>query len=149
MSYTRMSYNWDAPAAMDSPDTSRRKPVPYAPSILIVDDDPVHRSAARRALEDTGYFVFEANSGRGALRTIEERHIDVAVVDLSMPDMDGIELLRMLRNSTPDVKVVSVSSFMRGAMLTVALKLGAAATLEKGRPDQDIVAVVCKLLGHG
>jgi signal transduction histidine kinase len=76
--------------------------------ILIVDDDPIVRSLMRDALEDEGFTVVEAEDGIEACRVCEERLPVLLVVDVVMPQMDGFELCRELRNrpATKDVPIL-------------------------------------------
>ena len=76
--------------------------------ILIVDDDPIVRSLMRDALEDEGFSVVEAEDGVEACRVCEERLPVLLVVDVVMPQMDGFELYRELRNrpATKDVPIL-------------------------------------------
>jgi signal transduction histidine kinase len=76
--------------------------------ILIVDDDPIVRSLMRDALEDEGFTVVEAEDGVEACRLCEERLPVLLVVDVVMPQMDGFELCRELRNrpATKDVPIL-------------------------------------------
>ena len=69
-------------------------------------------------------------------------------MDLSMPDMDGLELLRQAREDCPHLKILVASGFMAGSMLDVALRLGAHATLDKILAPQLLFPVVCKMLNN-
>jgi two-component system, OmpR family, response regulator len=101
------------------------------PSILVVDDADETRQMFRRELEETGYFVSEAKTGREARNAAQQRFFDVMILDLSMPDEDGLELMQFIRAELPHLKVLAVSGYMLGSFLQVARKLGAASTLQK------------------
>jgi len=124
----------------------KRQPEPYTPSILVVDDDAQIRTLFRRILEDAGYFVAEAASGREGFRFVRDRFFEVVVMDISMPDMDGFELLRAIRSELPDVKALIVSGYMARTFLSIAQKLGAAATLDKALASESLLPVVCRLI---
>ena len=126
--------------------TELKIPVPYAPSILLVDDEEETRHGFRRVLEEIGYYVVEATSGRQAQKTVEERFFDLMILDLSMPDEDGLELIRSIRIDLPRLKVLAISGFMSGSFLQIARKLGASSTLQKPVPEDKLVREVCKLL---
>lgn len=66
-------------------------------TVAVVEDDPRIRSAVCRGLTDRGHLVLPASSGLGALSEIVDHRPDVVVLDLGLPDIDGLELLRMLR----------------------------------------------------
>jgi DNA-binding NtrC family response regulator len=79
--------------------------------VLIVDDDPVIRSSLAEALADDGIIVHEAEDGARALAVFDEARPDVVLSDVRMPDIDGLELLRMLRERAPSVDVVLMTAF--------------------------------------
>jgi CheY-like chemotaxis protein len=117
-----------------------------APHILVVDDDEQIRNLFSRILCEVGYRVTTAPNGRTALLRVRKHHYDVMVMDLSMPDMDGLELLRQARADCPHLKILVVSGFMTGRMLDVASRLGADATLGKILAPRLLFPVVCKML---
>ena len=124
----------------------KRLPEPYTPSILVVDDDSDVRVSFRRALEELGYLVTETWSGREALRAFTDRFFDLMILDLSMPGMDGFEVLREARKELPDLKVLVVSSFMGGSLLRASEQLGADMALYKDGGPGALVRAVCKVL---
>ncbi|HKO93323.1 MAG TPA: response regulator, partial [Polyangiaceae bacterium] len=65
--------------------------------VLVVDDEAVVRTLLRRSLERRGYTVLEAEGGRAGLRALRESLPDLVVLDMSMPDIDGAEVLRQVR----------------------------------------------------
>jgi DNA-binding response OmpR family regulator len=67
------------------------------PKVLIVEDDPTIRTAVMRALEDRGYAVAAAHTAMSGLRLAVSEHPDVVILDLGLPDLDGREVLRMIR----------------------------------------------------
>ena len=88
---------------MDADDRARPSstiPARPAPRILIVDDDPVVRSLLRDTLEDDGFTVAEAEDGVQACRFCEDEVPSLLIVDAVMPNMDGFELCRVLRERT-------------------------------------------------
>lgn len=124
----------------------RKIPVPFSPSILVVDDDEEQRRGFRRPLQELGYFVLEAATGREAESVVRERFFDLMILDLSMPDQDGIELIRLIRTELPRLQVLAVSGFMRGSFLHIAKKLGAASALQKPVSEDTLIGEVSKLL---
>ena len=115
-------------------------------SILVVDDNPDHRKMFRSRLESGGYSVVEANSGREALAAIEKTRFALMILDLSMPDMDGFDVLQAVRSKRRDLKIIVVSGFMHGKALESAKFLGADATLDKDRTADLLLPTVGNLL---
>ncbi|GHG12967.1 response regulator transcription factor [Streptomyces zaomyceticus] len=73
--------------------------------VLLVEDDPSVRSALRRCLSDASYTVRDCGTALGGLRAVLDEPFDVMVLDLGLPDLDGLEMLRMLR-TVSDIPVV-------------------------------------------
>ena len=86
-------------------------------TILLVEDEEAVRAFAARALTSRGYTVHEAASGAEALEIMEETdgEIDLVVSDVVMPEMDGPSLLRELRKTQPDLKIIFVSGYAEDA----------------------------------
>jgi CheY-like chemotaxis protein len=116
--------------------------------ILVVDDNADHRKAFRIVLESGGYFVTESNSGKEALTALETISVDLMTLDLSMPDVDGFDVLQAARSKHPALKiVVVVSGFLQGNMNQAAKKLGAAVTLDKNMASE-LLPIVRDLLDN-
>ncbi len=126
--------------------TEKKSPVPYVPSILVAEDDPETRRMFRRTLEEVGYFVSEAANGRDAWKAVVDRYFDLVILDLSMPEEDGIEVIRSIRAELPYIKVVAVSGFLHGAFLRAARNLGAESTLHKPVREEVLLPEVCRVL---
>ena len=99
--------------------------------ILVVDDDPRIVRLFTVILEGGGYPVITASSGTEALEILHAETVGLVVLDLSMPEPDGFEVLKYIRSSAPGLRVLVVSGFMKGALLEAAECLGADATLDK------------------
>lgn len=86
--------------------------------VLVVDDDAPSRELFCEALASAGYAVRAASDGLNALRHMEETQFDVVLTDVSMPQMDGLELLTKIRDRWPDSRVVVHSNLLtwRGHM---------------------------------
>ncbi|MEI2383887.1 response regulator [Breoghania sp. JC706] len=86
-------------------------------TILLVEDEEAVRAFAARALASRGYTVHEAGSGTEALQVMEETEgaVDLVVSDVVMPEMDGPSLLRELRKTRPDLKIIFISGYAEGA----------------------------------
>jgi CheY-like chemotaxis protein len=118
--------------------------------ILVVDDDPAVRSALQRALERRGHEVRLAATGLEGARMWREAPADLVVLDVHMPEMDGLELLVQLRALQPTVPVLMVSGGIqtqRLELLRSSHLLGATAELGKPFTLTDLYAAVDRLLG--
>src|SRR5262245_22761424 len=81
------------------------------PLVLVIDDEPAIRRFLRAGFEIEGFIVLDTETGSEGIRALTLRPIDVAILDLSLPDMDGSEVLERLRSwSTVPVIVLSVRS---------------------------------------
>lgn len=99
------------------------------PRALVVEDDEAMRELLRRALERAGFAVATAATGRAALKLFGERQVDLAVTDLTMPEMDGLTLIRELIRVQPSARIIVVSGADSGH--DTARALGARAVLRK------------------
>jgi DNA-binding response OmpR family regulator len=78
--------------------------------ILVVDDDKNTRRLFQAVLENDGYKVYTAGNGTEALTVMDQEHIDLAVVDIMMPQMDGYEFTKMLRETDNSLPILMVSA---------------------------------------
>jgi UDP-3-O-acyl N-acetylglucosamine deacetylase len=115
-------------------------------TILIVDDEPGIRSSVRGVLADEGYRVLEAENGRGALQLIASERPRLVILDIWMPEMDGIELLRHIRDSHPGTPVIVISGHGNIETAVTATKLGAFDFIEKPFSLDGLLHVVDRAL---
>lgn len=118
----------------------------YAPRILIVDDEPTVRVFFEQMLSEDGYYVVAVGTVRQALRAIADRPFELALVDLSLPDGDGLELVRQMRAELPYLKILATSGFLVGTMPEVAMAAGATGTLSKPTTGSELRYAVFRLL---
>lgn len=78
-------------------------------TILIIDDEPAFRQSLAFFLEDQEYITIQAENGRTGLRIFEEEQIDLVLVDLRMPEVDGLEVLSRISKESPDTPMIVVS----------------------------------------
>jgi DNA-binding NtrC family response regulator len=103
----------------------------YIPQILIVEDEPAVRHLLCRALADDGYAVTALGSAREALRAVQEVDFEVIIVDMSLPDADGIDVVRQIHSDVPHVQVLAISGMMVADLSRAVRSAGAAATMMK------------------
>jgi DNA-binding NarL/FixJ family response regulator len=109
-------------------------------SIYLVDDVPELRELIKFGMEeDPGFEVVgEAGDGRSALDGIAETRPAAVLLDLSMPDMDGLQAIPEIRKGDPDVAIIVLSGFSADRMGGRALERGADGYVEKGTPIQEL-----------
>lgn len=115
------------------------------PTILVVDDDPHLREVVRYALARQGFLVVEAQNGVEALKRVAEQKPDLVVLDVVMPELDGIETCRRLRQSSR-VPVVFLSSRDEELDRVLGLELGGDDYLTKPFSTRELVARVKAVL---
>jgi DNA-binding NtrC family response regulator len=106
--------------------------------ILIVDDKPGMRQMLRTALEMKGHEVLEAGDGESGIGIALKFHVDLAIVDLKLPGIDGIEVLKRLKDVDPAVGVVVISAYGTIDDVVEAMKLGAIDFISKSSPLDEI-----------
>ncbi len=119
--------------------------------ILIIDDDESITSLLRTVFEREGHEVTTAANGREGVRLYQARPADLVVSDILMPEMDGLEALKELRQISPGLKLIAVSGGgqrLKMDVLRVAQLLGASATFEKPYRIDALLASVRKLLAE-
>ena len=102
--------------------------------VYLCDDVPEFRALMRFALEDDQDLevVGEAGDGHSAVSGVQETRPDVVLLDLSMPDCDGLEAIPRLREVAPDTSIVVLSGFAAARMAPQVLAAGAHGYIEKG-----------------
>jgi len=93
--------------------------------ILVVDDEPNICDVVQSFLENEGYDVITADSGVSAVSTLEEGEFQIMLLDIRMPDMDGLQCLRTVKDMYPDIEIVMMSGFATLKMAQTSLKIGA------------------------
>ena len=117
--------------------------------ILIVDDEAIIRSTVREALAHDGHDVTEAEDGLVALDFCKANPVDLVITDLFMPVMDGLELIVLLREEFPDIKIVAISGAMydkRPRFLEIAGRMASVITLAKPHTVDELKDAVQRAL---
>jgi DNA-binding NarL/FixJ family response regulator len=110
-------------------------------TVLLADDLEEYRVLLRKMLEMDGRFsvVGEAPDGHAAVRLARETDPDVVLLDIAMPEMDGLEAIPHIRRAAPRTRVVMLSGFGEEVMSDKSLRLGADAYVVKGHMTDDLV----------
>jgi DNA-binding response OmpR family regulator len=113
-------------------------------NILIVDDEPVTRKSLTDILRLEGYNVTSAPNGQAALEYVRTHQVDLMVVDLRMPGMDGLEVVQVVNQLAPDTEVVLLTAYASTETAIQALRLRIHDYLQKPAPPAQIVSSVKK-----
>ena len=123
---------------------------PRPSRLLVVDDDRLVRDIVCRVLTSAGYEVMVASEGEEALRALETNSADAVIVDIFMPKMDGLEVIREIRNRWPSVGILAMSGGsqrINADMLAAARTFGANTALAKPFLPADLLAALRRVLG--
>lgn len=115
-------------------------------TVLVVDDAAFMRMMIRDILSKEGYVIHEAVNGRDAVEKYAELRPDLVTMDITMPEMSGLEALRSIRESDPNARVLMVSAMGQQKMIVEALELGAMDFLVKPFQPTKVLETVKKCL---
>jgi len=115
-------------------------------SVLVVDDAAFMRMMIRDILAKEGYVIHEAVNGRDAVEKYVEIHPDLVTMDITMPEMSGLEALRAIRQKDPAARVLIVSAMGQQKMIVEALESGAMDFLVKPFQPTKVLETVKKCL---
>lgn len=117
--------------------------------VIVVDDHAVFREGTRRLLEqDPGLrVVAEAGAGVEAVRLVQEHRPDVLLLDLALPDINGIEVARQVAEASPATRIAVLSAYDDPDYIVAALKAGVAAYLPKSVPAREVIAAIYAVAG--
>jgi DNA-binding NtrC family response regulator len=99
--------------------------------VLIIDDEPEFTEALAERMKNRGMDVSTSSSAIEGLKNVEDKSFDVVVLDLQMPEMDGIETLKALKKKKPELQVILLTGHATVEKGIEAMKLGAMDLLEK------------------
>jgi DNA-binding NarL/FixJ family response regulator len=119
--------------------------------VLLVDDHVIVRNGVRLMLGEADDIAVEgeAETAQAALQLVRARQFDVALVDIAMPDKNGLDLLKLLRAEQPKLAVLILSTYTEEIYAMRAFKLGAAGYLTKDSPSSALITAVRKAATGG
>jgi CheY-like chemotaxis protein len=119
--------------------------------ILIIDDDPLVSETTKVILGTQGHEIVIANNGKSGIEAARASTFDIAIVDLFMPDIDGLEVIKTIRQSHPHMAMIAASGFMFGGECpqmpefeSIAAEAGAITTLYKPFRPQALWQAIAK-----
>lgn len=120
-------------------------------NVLIIDDDPAVRATMEIVLKRDSHAVILADNGRKGLQLLQAGQFDLLIVDLFMPDMDGLEIVGHVRKSRSELPIIVISGHYTGTgpapdFLQMATKLGAVYSLQKPFRPAELLTAVSKCL---
>jgi len=115
-------------------------------SILIVDDDPSIRKVLTAILREKGYSVEAVDSGHRAISKSKTRFFNLALIDIRLPDMEGIELLTLMKHTVPEMAKVMITGYPSLQNAVEALNRGANAYIIKPLDIDHALSVIENLL---
>lgn len=115
-------------------------------NLLIVDDEQSYRQLLSLVFQGDGHDIRTASNGREALQMLDQSPADIIISDVKMPDMDGIEMLRAVRETQPDLGVVLMTAFASVETAREAFKLGADDFIQKPFDVEELKLIVKKTL---
>jgi len=115
------------------------------PTLLIVDDELGARQSLEVILEDD-FHVLTAESGQEALEIVQKKPVDLVLLDIHMPEMDGLEVLRRIRERDEEIDIVIVSALNLARKAVEAIRLGAYDYITKPYEPEDILSTVARVI---
>lgn len=112
------------------------------PKILVVDDDETIRTTMKAILQDEGYQVDLAGTGKEAIQKTTEKNYNIALLDIRLPDMEGVELLKLLKDGVPRTRKIMVTGYPSMQNAISALNKNADAYLLKPVDVEKLLATV-------
>ena len=115
-------------------------------NVLIVDDAMFMRHSLRQMLEKNNYNIIgEADNGMNALIKYKQLKPDIVTMDVTMPELDGIEAVRLIKKVDPQAKIVMISAMGQESLVRDAIIAGAQGFLVKPFKEEDVVKALSKI----
>ena len=119
---------------------------PQSAKILVIDDEQIICDGCRLVLSDQGHEVESHTKGRSGLGAIRQGQFDVVLLDMKLPDIDGMEILRTVREESPGLYVIVMTGYSTVQNAVEAMKLGAIDYIAKPFSDDELVLAVARAI---
>src|SRR6185369_10166168 len=116
------------------------------PKILVVDDDPTITDGLKLILGNSGYYVRTASTGSEVLRLFEQDNFALVLVDLQLPDQEGLDVLRQIKQQSPNSEVIIITGYGSIDKAVEATKSGAFYFVEKPFEPEGLMVLIEKAL---
>ncbi len=138
----------DAPPAAVPGEAAQARPL----TVLLAEDNPINQLYAKELLETDGHHVVTAHTGRRALEILRRRHFDVILMDIQMPEMDGLEATRAIRGDEsgdfdPDIPIVALTAHALKGDRETFLRAGMNEYLSKPVSPEALAAALARAMG--
>jgi DNA-binding NarL/FixJ family response regulator len=112
--------------------------------VIIADEHPAFQEGLRQAINSTDDMevVASAEYGENAVRQAAEKRPEIAVLSVTLPDMDGIATAKRLKEENPEIGIILVSSYSHGSFIVPALRAGALGYLSKTSPIEELISCI-------
>jgi len=111
-------------------------------SVLVADDEAATRMIVASQLTEAGFTVVEAEDGEQAIQHLKKQKFEVALLDIKMPNVDGIEVLKYIRQHVPETKTIILTGFADLELAMEAMELGAIDFFNKPFSIDEVIASV-------
>ena len=118
-------------------------------NILIIDDESVICNVCHLILSEKGYMVERQLSGKSGLDALKSGQFHLVLLDMMLPDMDGMDVLKMIKKERPAVCIIVMTGYSTVSNAVKAMKLGAYDYLAKPFTDDELVSAVEKVCSNG
>ncbi|HET6379821.1 MAG TPA: sigma-54 dependent transcriptional regulator [candidate division Zixibacteria bacterium] len=117
-------------------------------SVLVVDDDSQIRSLLSDLLKSNGYQVVEAKTGAEAVAAVEKQRPDLVMMDIKLPDMDGLDVLKQMKRERPELEIIVMTAFGGSSSAIRAMEHGAYDYVTKPFDIDDLLATLRRVFEH-
>ena len=114
-------------------------------NILIVDDELEYREVVQMILSAKGYSSQTCSNGKDAIELLQKNHFDIVLTDFIMPEMDGIKLLKRVKQKSPETEVIVITGFGSVENAVDAMKEGAFTYIIKGNDPEELLIEIEKI----
>lgn len=116
--------------------------------VLVIDDEPVICDACELILSEKGCSVNRCLTGKTGLSAIERGGQDIVLLDLKLPDLEGMDILKNIKKEKPDLRVIVMTGYDTIPVAVEAMKAGATDYLGKPFTDDELIAAIEKACGN-